>query len=113
MLAQRLADIGVGGAVAIAVVWFLLPVRTTDVVRARVGAVRRAAAAAAAQPDDAERTARLREARRQLAQMLPTAAAARVLGVGSVRTLAATVKQTLERADALLAGPATAPVPKT
>ena len=101
VLAQRLAGIGIGGAVAIAVAWFLLPVRTTDVVRARIGAVRRAAAA------QQKPTAQLREARRQLTQMLPTVRAARMLGIGSVRTLADTVEQTLERTRAPATDPAT------
>jgi len=97
MLSRRLLGIAVGGVIAIAVTWFVLPVRTTDVVRLRIGAVHRAIA------DGVDDASALAQACDQLAQMLPIVRVARVLGIGPMRGLADTVEQTLEKARAVLA----------
>ena len=108
VLSRRLLGILVGGVIAIAVAWFLLPVRTSDVVALRMAAVRRSLAAVTAARDSgaacAEATAALRADREQLAQMLPTVRAARLFGIGSVRSLEAGVRDVLARADAVSEG---------
>jgi len=104
LLARRLLGILIGGVIAIAITWVLLPVKTTDVVRLRIGAVRRASAILAAQGDGPKpaQIAALREAVHQLSAMLPTVRAARVLGVGPARALAPIVDETLALASGAL-----------
>jgi len=109
MLSRRLMGIIVGGAIAVLVSWFLLPVRTSDVVRLRMGAVRRAMADVAVArnsgEDAASQVVSLQESCRQLTEMLPTLKVARVLGIGPVRTLAGTVDEVLLKATAAISNP--------
>jgi len=105
VLTHRLIGIIVGGVIAIVVAWFLLPVRTIDVVRSRIAAVRRAMSDVEALRERGEDAtlslATLQDSCRQLSQLLPTTSAARVLGIGPVRTLAITVQDTLDQASQL------------
>jgi len=101
LLARRLLGILIGGVIAIVVTWVLLPVKTTDVVRLRIGAVRRAVAVIQAQSGKANamQIAVLHEAVHQLSAMQQTVKAARVFGVGPVRALAPAVDDALALAS--------------
>ena len=107
MLSHRLIGIVVGGVIAIVVAWFLLPVRTIDVVRSRIAAVRRAMSDVEVLRERGEdptlSLATLQDSCHQLSQLLPATRAARVLGIGPVRTLATTVQDTLDQASQLSA----------
>jgi len=109
-LGQRLIGIAVGGVIAVAVAWLVLPVRTTDVVRSRLAlvgqAMRTVADARQAGTETPALIANLRAARSELAKLLPTLQAARRFGTGQVRTLADKVQPALAKADALLAASA-------
>jgi len=94
-LGQRLIGITVGGVIAIAVAWFLLPVRTIDVVKLRMKAV----GVALRSGVGASQIAELEAARAELVKMQPTLAAAKVLGIGEIRTMSDKVKELIAKAD--------------
>ena len=102
-LGQRLIGITVGGVIAIAVAWFLLPVRTIDVVKSRMkafGTALHAVAAARKQGSAAQSLmADLVATRADLVKMQPTLAAAKVLGIGEIRTMSDKVKELLAKAN--------------
>jgi len=108
LLGHRVLGIVVGGVIAAVAAWFVLPVRTTDVVRSRMGAVRSAMGVVASERSTGvvsqQSLTALREARRQLAVMLPTVKAAKAVGIGSVRRLSVDVKKILSAADTVLDG---------
>jgi len=102
-LGQRLIGITVGGIIAIAVAWFLLPVRTIDVVNSRMkslGATLRAIGDARDQGTvPASLVTDMTTARSELAKLQPTLAAAKVLGIGEIRTMSDKVKELLAKAN--------------
>jgi hypothetical protein len=101
VLVERLLGVACGGLVAILAAWVILPIRTVDVIRVRVGNARRAAAELTQALDDGGQSrlavARLRAAARELETVVPTARAARWLGIGAVRRAAASVDQARDR----------------
>jgi len=102
-LGQRLIGITVGGVIAIAVAWFLLPVRTIDVAKSRMkalGVTLRAIGDARAQGTvPASLVTEMTTARAELAKLQSTLAAAKVLGIGEIRTMSETVKELIAKAD--------------
>jgi Fusaric acid resistance protein-like len=95
LLAHRLLGVLAGAAIGVAAAWLVLPVRTTDITRLRVGALLAAAtalatAATAGAPDNAALD-RLAAADRELAMLTPTLRAARRFGIGAARQLDHTV----------------------
>jgi uncharacterized membrane protein YccC len=95
LLAHRLLGVLAGAVIGIAAAWLVLPVRTTDITRLRVGALLAAAAALATSatagaPDNAA-LSRLAAADRELAMLTPTLRAARRFGIGAARRLDHTV----------------------
>ncbi|AQZ61490.1 hypothetical protein BKM31_08390 [[Actinomadura] parvosata subsp. kistnae] len=117
LLLHRLGGILAGGAIGVLAAWAILPVRTSDTVRARIGRLRAAAAELAATsshsmpsaratsaaantrpaaPHDAPAAAaraRLRDAERELALLEPTVRAGARLGFGSARRLADAISE--------------------
>lgn len=95
LLAHRLLGVLAGAAIGVAAAWLVLPVRTTDITRLRVGALLAAATAlateAAAGTPDSAALDRLTAADRELAVLTPTLRAARRLGIGAARQLDRTV----------------------
>lgn len=91
LLAHRLLGVLAGGVTGVAAAWFVLPVRTTDITRLRVGAVLAAAAevAASAAGGTPEQAAldRLAAAEHELAALTYTLRAARRFGLGPARHL--------------------------
>jgi Fusaric acid resistance protein-like len=100
LLAHRLLGVVAGAAIGVAAAWLVLPVRTTDVTRLRVGALLASATAlatAAAGAPDSAALDRLAAADRELAMLTPTLRAARRFGIGAARHL----DHTVTRAQAL------------
>jgi uncharacterized membrane protein YccC len=97
LLTHRLLGVAAGAAIGIAAAWFVLPVRTTDLVRLRVAALLAAAhdLAAATSAGTRDRAARIRlvAADRDLAALAPTLRAARRFGRGPGGRLDHTVTQ--------------------
>jgi len=117
LLAHRLLGVLAGAALGIAAAWFILPIRTTDVTRLRVGALLAAAddvatSTAAGAPDDAALD-RLTASDRELAAVTPTLRAARRFGLGSARQLDRTVTRARVLAQEVTAIAARPPGPVT
>ena len=117
LLAHRLLGVLAGAALGIAAAWFVLPIRTTDVTRLRVGALLAAAddvatSTAAGAPDDAALD-RLTASDRELAAVTPTLRAARRFGLGSARQLDRTVTRARVLAQEVTAIAARPPGPAT
>jgi uncharacterized membrane protein YccC len=98
LLAHRLLGVLAGAVIGVAAAWLVLPVRTTDITRLRVGAPLAAAtalatSAAAGAPDNAA-LSQLTAADRELAALTPTLRAARRFGTGPARQLDHTVTHT-------------------
>ena len=102
-LGQRLIGITVGGVIAIAVAWFLLPVRTIDVAKSRMKALGITLRAIGDARDQgtvpASLVTEMTTARAELAKLQSTLAAAKVLGIGEIRTMSETVKELIAKAD--------------
>lgn len=107
-LGQRLLGIVIGGAIAVAAAVFVLPVRTTDVVKSRLAALGQAMRDLTHLRQSGEASgaavAAVVEARQEVVKLRPTLRAAAVFGIGSVRGLAGRVDQVLRQADGLLGG---------
>jgi uncharacterized membrane protein YccC len=117
LLAHRLLGVLAGAALGIAAAWLVLPIRTTDVTRLRVGALLAAAddvatSTAAGAPDDAALD-RLTASDRELAAVTPTLRAARRFGLGSARQLDRTVTRARVLAQEVTAIAARPPGPAT
>lgn len=91
LLTHRLFGVAVGVVVGIASAWFVLPVKTTDVVKLRIatllGAAGEVAGSMAHGSTDADAVQHLAAADRELAFFDSTTEAARRLGIGSARRL--------------------------
>jgi len=100
LMAGRLLGIAVGGVLAIAVSWLVLPLRTTTVVRSRVTKVLTAASAALStmRGGGVPNVDALRTARAELEKLRPTVRAAHIFGIGAARTLAPLVDSALDLA---------------
>lgn len=97
MLWQRLEEIAIGAAIGVAAAWFVLPVRSTDVLRRRLADALAALAQALDPATPARDAARFNEALDQLAQVTPPFEAVRRL------TRRRHPQQPADWADALLA----------
>lgn len=103
LFAHRLLGVLAGAVIGVAAAWFVLPVRTTDIARLRLGALLAAAtalatSAAAGVPDDAA-LGRLTAADLELDVLTPTLRAARRFGIGPARQLDRTVARARALAD--------------
>jgi hypothetical protein len=103
LLAHRLLGVLAGAVIGLAAAWLVLPVRTADITRLRVGALLAAAtalatAAAAGAPEDAA-LSQLTAAGRELAMLTPTLRAARRFGIGAARQLDHSVTRALALAS--------------
>jgi Fusaric acid resistance protein-like len=95
LLAHRLLGVLAGAVIGVAAAWIVLPVRTSDIARLRVGALLAAAAALAASAtagttagaSDGDAFSQLAAADRELAVLAPTLRAARRFGIGAARQL--------------------------
>jgi len=91
LLAHRLLGVLAGSIIGAAAAWFVLPVRTTDITRLRVGALLAAASdvatSAAGGRTDHAALSRLAGSDRELAALTPTVRAARRFGLGPARRL--------------------------
>jgi len=103
LLAHRLLGVLAGAAIGVAAAWLVLPVRTTDITRLRVGALLTAATAlatsAAAGAPDSAALSQLTAADRELAMLIPTLHGARRFGIGAARQLDHTVTHARELAS--------------
>ncbi|MFF1571228.1 FUSC family protein [Leifsonia sp. NPDC058292] len=112
LLAERLLAIVVGAVLGIAASWFLLPVRSGDVVRRRLADVLAAASEVFAPSDEPTeaRVERMRDAADRLAELAPTHRAHRMLARKG-RRLGISCIETAQRLPDAVDGRLAAPIP--